>query len=81
MKKDCMIAPAILAFCRIAIGLVFLSSFLGKVQANATFRQTITDFRMLPPSQSQKAALLFLAGELGIVVCMVFGEAFLLPSF
>jgi uncharacterized membrane protein YphA (DoxX/SURF4 family) len=80
-KKDRMIAAYLLTFCRIAIGLVFLSAFLGKVRASATFRQTITDFRMLPPSLSQKAALLFLSGELGIVVCMVLGGVLLFPGF
>ncbi|QBD80546.1 hypothetical protein EPA93_33080 [Ktedonosporobacter rubrisoli] len=74
-------ASYVLAFCRMAVGLLFLISFLGKMREPAKFRQTITDFRILPVGLSQMAAFLFLGAELVTVLCMLLGDVLLLPGF
>ena len=76
-----MIAFYILAFCRLVIGLGFLIAFVGKVRNIQSFQQTITHFRLVPTKLSTATAFLILAGELGIIVCMMLGSAFLLPGF
>ncbi|QBD75486.1 hypothetical protein EPA93_05500 [Ktedonosporobacter rubrisoli] len=76
-----MLVSYIFAFCRVAIGLLFLASFIGKLRAGTQFRQTINDFRLISPRLSQGAATLFLCCELAIVVCMIFGNFLLLPGF
>lgn len=76
-----VIMAYILAFCRIAIGLVFLLSGIGKARNLARFRQTINSFRLLPERFSSGAALLFLLSEFAVVVLMLIGGPCLLPSF
>src|SRR5437762_9022568 len=76
-----MIATYILAFCRIAIGLVFLSAFVGNVRDMAQFRQAITNFRLLPARMSAASALIFVSCELGITISMLVGGVLLLPGF
>lgn len=70
-----------LAFCRIALGLVFLFSSVGKIRHVRTFVQTIQSFRLLPASLDTPAAVLFLGGEGIVVVCLGIGNSFLLPGF
>lgn len=71
----------LLAFCRVALGLVFLASSLSKVRDAAQFRQTIRAFRLLPSALSGMAALLFIGGEGTVVVLLVIGGPLLLPGF
>src|SRR2546423_750268 len=80
-QMDSMIATYLLAFCRIATGLIFLTSFLGKVRELEGFRQAVADFRLLPKDMSKGAAFLFLGGELLVVVCLLVGGVLLLPGF
>jgi uncharacterized membrane protein YphA (DoxX/SURF4 family) len=71
----------LLAFCRVALGLVFLVSSLSKVRDLAQFRQTIRAFHLLPSALSGMAALLFIGGEGTVVVMVVIGGPLLLPGF
>src|SRR5690348_17260694 len=71
----------LLAFCRVALGLVFLVSSLSKVRDVAQFRQTIRAFRLLPPALSGAAVLLFIGGESAVVVLLVIGGPLLLSGF
>src|SRR5579885_1842229 len=47
---------ALLAFCRVVIGLVFSLSSISKGRIIAQFQQTIRQFHILPSSLSQGAA-------------------------
>ncbi len=71
----------LLDFCRIALGLVFLVSSLGKVRDMAQFRATIQAFHLLPPALSGAAALLFIGGGCAVVVLLIIGGPPLLPGF
>ena len=80
-----MLPPAVsmylLAFCRVALGLVFLVSSLSKVRDLAQFQHTIRAFHLLPPALSGIAAILFLGGEAMVVVLLIIGGPLLLPGF
>lgn len=67
----------LLVFCRIVVGLVFLLAFAGKVLNLVRFQQTVASFGILPPRLSALAAVLFVAGELVVVVLIALGDAFL----
>jgi hypothetical protein len=71
----------ILTFCRIAIGLVFALSFIGKIRNVRQFEQTVRDFAILPRRFSKIAALLFLCGEFAVVVLVTLGNSFLFAGF
>lgn len=71
----------LLAFCRVAVGLVFILSSLGKARNLAQFQQAILGFRLLPRQVSNFAAFLFLGGECAVVVFMVIGGSLLLSGF
>lgn len=71
----------LLAFCRVAIGLVFAISSLSKARTIAQFSQAIFDFHLLSRRLSSLAASLFLCGELAVVLLMAIGGALLLPGF
>lgn len=76
-----MLLPYLLVFCRVAIGIVFVISFLSKVQDVPQFARTIDNFNLLPRPLSQLAALLFLSGELTVTVLVVIGGRFLSIAF
>lgn len=76
-----MLLPYLLAFCRIAIGITFACSFLAKVRDVGQFAQTITNFKLLPSRWSRPMALLFLMGELAVVVLALMGRSFLAGAF
>jgi len=76
-----MLLSHLLAFCRITIGLVFTISFLGKVRNVDRFAQTITSFQLLPRQLSKAAAILFLTGELVVVILLILGRGFLPIAF
>lgn len=76
-----MILVSALIFCRVVIGLVFLIAGVSKAAHLPQFKQTIASFRILPRHLSSIAALLFLAGEFGVVALIIAGGRFLLPGF
>lgn len=71
----------LLVFCRIVLGLVLLLAFANKVLNMPRFQQTVAGFGILPPRLSAIAAVLFVAGELVVVLLMALGGAFLGPGF
>ena len=71
----------VLAFCRVAIGLVFAASSIRKALDIARFRQTISSFNLLPGRFSAIAALLFICGEFAVVVLMGIGGPLLTLGF
>lgn len=76
-----MLLPYLLAFCRIVIGLVFAVAFASKAASTDLFTRAITRFGILPKRFSRPAALLFLGGELAVVLLLVAGGQFLAPGF
>ncbi len=76
-----LVMAYVLTFCRVVIGLVFLISGVSKASHLPQFKQTIITFHLLPNQLSGIAALLFLAGEFGVVLLMITGGNFLLPGF
>ncbi|SRR5581483_3348967 len=76
-----MITLYITAFCHIVIGLVFLFSSVSKAVRLAQFKQTITDFHVLPSKLSSLTAFLLLLGEFSVVILMAIGGDLLLPGF
>lgn len=71
----------LLAFCRVAIGLVFAISGFSKARHLAQFQQAIYGFHLLSRRLSNLAAPLFLCGEFTVVVFMLVGGPLLLPGF
>ena len=71
----------LLAFCRIALGLVFLLSGVSKLGHAHTFVQTIRRFRILPSRMDVPAAVVFLCSECAVVLCLLVGGSLLLPGF
>jgi hypothetical protein len=69
------------AFCRCAIGFVFLISFGSKVRDIARFQRSIAAFRLLSGNASNIAGILFLCSELAVVLCLLMGGTLLLPAF
>lgn len=76
-----MIWSYILAFCRVAIGLVFLFSSVGKLRNISQFQQTITNFRLLPARMSYPTTLCFVSAEVAVVLLVASGGSLLLPGF
>src|SRR5579875_2803242 len=76
-----MIWSYILAFCRVAIGLVFLFSAVGKLRDLSQFQQTITNFRPLPVLLSRPTSLLFASTDVTILVLCARGCICILPVF
>ncbi len=72
------LAPYSLTFSRIAIGLVFAASSLGKMRAFPTFEQAVKDFQILPAQSARASSYLFLAGEILVVLLMLLGGKLLL---
>ncbi len=70
-----------LAFCRIMIGLVFILSSISKVRDIAQFRQTIRSFHILPQWLSKVATVLFICGEVAVVLLILIGGPLLMLGF
>ncbi|HLV99936.1 MAG TPA: MauE/DoxX family redox-associated membrane protein [Ktedonobacterales bacterium] len=81
LPMSLMVMAYVLTFCRVVTGLVFLISGVSKAGHLPQFKQTIITFRLLPNHLSGITALLFLAGEFGVVLLMIAGGHFLLPGF
>ncbi|GIK56282.1 MAG: hypothetical protein BroJett015_19450 [Chloroflexota bacterium] len=70
----------LLAFCRITIGLLFITSFWRKARDVAGFAQTISRFDLLPQRWSYRLAMLFLGAELLVVILIMGGGPLLAPA-
>src|SRR5579871_6128532 len=71
----------LLAFCRMATGLVFATAIFGKMRDVAAFQQALYGFHLLSRRLSNLAALLFLGGEVAVVLLLLIGGPFLLYGF
>jgi len=69
-----VLVPQSLIFSRIAIGLVFAVSILGKLRDFPTFEQTVENFRILPQALVKVCAYIFLGGEIAVIGVMVLGN-------
>lgn len=67
------LAPYSLTFSRIAIGIVFAASSLGKIRSFAAFEQAVKDFQILPAQYVRASSYVFLAGEIVVVLLMLLG--------
>jgi peroxiredoxin len=77
-----MMLPAyLLAFCRIALGLTFALSFVGKVRDVGQFTGTMRKFDLLPAGWAGPAAVLFLGGEAAVIVLLILGGRLLPLAF
>jgi hypothetical protein len=76
-----MITFYILAFCRVATGLVFAISSLSKARNIPKFKQAILGFNLLPPRLSSLAAIFILCSEFAVVLLIVIGGPLLLYGF
>jgi len=74
-----MLSTYVISFCRVAIGIIFLVAFTGKVSHINTFAHTVARFDMLPSRYIGAATLLFLSSEALIVMAMLIAGP-LLPS-
>lgn len=68
--------PYLIAYSRVVIGLVFLTSFAGKIRNVALFDQTIRSFQVVPTSWTVLVARLFLAAEVAIALVTLFSGDF-----
>jgi hypothetical protein len=71
----------VVTFCRMSIALVFLASFLSKVRHRSSLRQSIAQFRLLPPRLIGPAALLLLALEAAVPALVLAGGRWLALGF
>jgi hypothetical protein len=62
-----------LIFCRIVLGLLFAISFIGKTSNITLFEQTIENFELLSKQFNRIAALLFMSGELVVILFLAIG--------
>lgn len=70
-----------IAFCRWAIGLVFVLSCTGKLNNVIAFANTISRFKLLPVYLIRFAAWLVLASEAIVIVTMLIGGRLLAWGF
>lgn len=70
-----------IAFCRWAIGLVFVLSCTGKLNNVTAFANTISRFKLLPVYLIRFAAWLVLASEAIVIVTMLIGGRLLAWGF
>jgi hypothetical protein len=80
-KGTIVVLPYLLAFSRIALGLLFAYSFVTKARDMTPFAGTIGRFDLLPRRWSKTVALLFLGGEAAVVVLVIAGGRFLPLAF
>jgi hypothetical protein len=72
------LAPYSLTFSRIAIGLIFAASSLGKIRSFAAFERAVKDFQILPAPFARISSYLFLGGEIMVLLLMPLGGKLLL---
>lgn len=76
-----MFIAYLLIFCRIALGLLFFFSFLGKAPNLPPFERTISSLEILPERFRRLAPLLFLIGELAVILFLALDGPLLGPGF
>lgn len=76
-----MIPALVLIFCRVVVASVFALSATGKALDFRAFRESVSDFRLLPHSWSKAMAWSFLGAEIVIVLLMAIGKNTLLIGF
>ena len=76
-----MMGLDILAFCRIAVGLLFLISSGSKLLSVSQFQQAIAHFRLLPAFMVPIVSLMVIVGEVAVVLLLVIGGQLLLIGF
>lgn len=77
-----VIAPYALTFSRIALGLVFAASSIGKLRDLPAFERTIENFRVLPRRLVRICAYIFMGGEIAVLALMILGgKSLLLAGF
>lgn len=76
-----MLAPYIVAFCRITVGLVFALAVVGKGRNFPQFVQTIAHFRIVPQQLTGSAAIVLLSTEIIVALLMLIGESLLWIGF
>jgi len=67
-----MLLAYLLIFCRMALGLLFFFSFLGKAPNLPPFERTLSSLGILPERFRRMAAFLFLIGELTVILLLAF---------
>ena len=76
------LAPYSLTFARIALGLIFAASSLGKFRDFSAFEQAVENFRVLPRQLVRACAYMFLGGEIVVVgLILLGGKLFLMLGF
>jgi hypothetical protein len=80
-KGTIVVLPYLLAFSRIALGLLFAYSFVTKARDVTQFAETIGRFDLLPRRWSKTVALLFLGGEAAVVILIIAGGRLLPLAF
>jgi hypothetical protein len=73
--------PYALLFARMAVGLLFALSAMGKLRDLPAFAQAMAGFRLLPRQFTPAAAALFVTGEAAVVLLMLAGGRFLVVGF
>ena len=76
-----MLVALTLIMSRVAIGVVFALSATGKARDIAGFRESVSEFRLLPASWVNAAVWSFLCLECAVVIAMVIGNGLLLLGF
>lgn len=77
-----VLAPYALIFARIALGLVFAASSIGKLRDFSAFERAVENFQILPRQFVGTCAYIFLGGEVAVVLLMVLrGGIFLMAGF
>jgi len=76
-----MFIAYLLIFCRIVLGLLFFFAFLGKAPNLPPFERTISSLEILPERFSRLAPLLFLIGELAVILFLALDGPLLGPGF
>src|SRR6185436_14484892 len=67
-----MLLGYLLIFCRMALGLLFFFSFLGKAPNLPPFERTLAGLGILPERFRRMVAFLFLIGELAVILLLAF---------
>lgn len=78
LPLETLMLPSLLTFSRMALGLLFVYAFLAKMRDVAGFAAAIDRFELLPRRWVKTVALLFLGGELAVILLLLAG-GFLLP--
>ena len=71
----------LLAFCRVATGLIFTISSVGKAWNISKFRQSIIGFGFFDKRLSSVVAIFVLCGEIAVILLVVIGGPLLLLGF